>query len=118
MPMNQEVIPGGGGGGGGGGLLAGIWPNQVPEVQRFYLGFAYGRGRKWLVHKILVIRTVIHKVLVRIANREYPDQTASLRVEQYMQRKLFPNTPADPWGGLGVSGLKLSSRKWTCCISN
>ena len=35
--MNQEVIPW------GRGLLAGIWPNQVPAVQGFYLGFAYGK---------------------------------------------------------------------------
>ena len=37
MPMNQDVIPQ------GQGLLAGIWPNQVPVVQGFYLGFAYGK---------------------------------------------------------------------------
>ena len=30
-----------------------------------------------LTHKIVVIMTVIHKMLVRMANREDPDQTAS-----------------------------------------
>ena len=29
-------------------------------------------------NKLLVVMTGIHKMLVRIANREYPDQTASL----------------------------------------
>ena len=37
MPRNQEVIPR------GQGLLAGIGPIQVPAVQGFYLGFAYGK---------------------------------------------------------------------------
>ena len=37
MPMNQEVIPR------GRGLLAGIWPNQFPALQGFYLGFACGK---------------------------------------------------------------------------
>ena len=31
----------------------------------------------WFTNKILVMRAVIHKMLVRRANREYPDQTAS-----------------------------------------
>ena len=63
MPMNQEVIPL------RRGLLAGIWPNQVPAVQGFYLGFAYGkinipaiprppggRGCKWLVHNSVCLQ--------------------------------------------------------------
>ena len=46
--------------------------------------FGYGKCSKisntflfWFINKMFIIRYRIHKVLVEIANREDPDQTAS-----------------------------------------
>ena len=74
-------------------LLSAIWWNKKKLMSMLEINgtahlckyTTYGKCSKILItflflfskKKILVIRSVIHKMLVRIANREDPDQTAS-----------------------------------------
>ena len=56
--------------------------DRYDKLLQVYIGSKYGKCSKFLniflfSNKMLVIKTGIHRMLVRIANREDPDQTAS-----------------------------------------